>query len=189
VTTIQAIGTNSYSDPLSSISSVLASSGLQSASSITSSRLGTDCKEVSKPGEFFNKLKNLQETDPAKFKETVSKIADELENASKDSSLGNATGMLTDLAKKFRDVANGGDIAQLQPPQPPTDTSGVSGAHKHQHHHKAQQYSQQGQTSTDMITSAGAQSNSGDKVKELMDKIFSEVGVSTASSTSTSAVA
>ncbi len=82
---------------------------------------GTDSAETSNPAEFVSKLQELQESDPEKFQEVVSGIADKLEAAAEDEELSSASSMLTDLAAKFRDVANGGDISQLAPPEPPAN--------------------------------------------------------------------
>jgi len=76
-----------------------------------------DGLDMSKPGEMFSQLQKLQTSDPAKFKQTVSDIADTLEKASKDQT-GFGGGMLSDMASKFRDVANGGDLSQVKPPDP-----------------------------------------------------------------------
>ncbi len=82
---------------------------------------GSDSVETSNPAEFFSKLQELQESDPEKFQEVVSSIADQLEAAAGDEELSSASSMLSDLAARFRDVANGGDISQLKPPEPPAN--------------------------------------------------------------------
>lgn len=82
---------------------------------------GLDSVETSNPAEFFSKLQALQESDPEKFREVVTSIADQLEAAAEDEELTSASSMLSDLAAKFRDVANGGDISQLKPPEPPAN--------------------------------------------------------------------
>jgi hypothetical protein len=130
---------------------------------------GPDSSEMSNPAEFFNKLKDLQESDPEKFEEVVSSIADKLEEASQDEDLTSASSMLSDLAAKFRDVANGGDISQLQPPEPPGNPGMMP---------PDEQYAQQEQNLQNNIaygSSTSSQSTVQSKLNELFTSIFSSL--------------
>jgi hypothetical protein len=128
---------------------------------------GTDSAETSNPAEFYSKLKELQQSDPAKFQEVVSSIADKLEAAASDEDLSSANSMLSDLAAKFRDVANGGDISQLQPPEPPANPGMQP---------PDEQYAQQEQDSlNDIAYGTTAQNSIQSKLQELFTSIFSSL--------------
>jgi hypothetical protein len=128
---------------------------------------GVDSMDKSRPGEFFNKLEALKESDPEKFKEIVTQIADKLETAAKDEDLSSASSMLTDLATRFRDVANGGDISQIKPPEPPANP-GMQPADE--------QYALQDQEArTNMTFNLDTQSTVQSKLQELFTSIFSSL--------------
>lgn len=75
--------------------------------------------DFSKPAEFFNKLTQLKEKDPDKFMEVVSTMTEKLKSAAADYRSGPEGKMLSGLAAKFEEVANGGDVSQLRFPEPP----------------------------------------------------------------------
>ncbi len=130
---------------------------------------GPDSAEMSNPAEFFNSLEELQESDPEKFQEVVSSIADQLEEASEDEDLSSANSMLSDLAAKFRDVANGGDISQLKPPEPPANPGMMP---------PDEQYAQQEQNLQNSIaysSSSTSQNTVQSKLNELFTSIFSSL--------------
>ena len=99
-----------YASQLSSSSSSTSTSSTNSTGSTKA-----DSAHISKSGELFSKLQQLQSTDPEKFKEVCSNIAEKLKSAAEES----GDTKLSDLAEKFQNVADGGDISQLQPPKPP----------------------------------------------------------------------
>lgn len=77
--------------------------------------------EVSGPGQLLGKLTRLQQADPVRFREAVSSVAFSLkQQAEKDAGGGR---FLTELATKFAEVANGGDIAQLKAALPAANES------------------------------------------------------------------
>ncbi|HEX2951403.1 MAG TPA: hypothetical protein VHV83_17810 [Armatimonadota bacterium] len=90
----------------------------------------------SKPGDVLSKLAQLKDTDPEKFKEVTANIAKELKEKAAQQSGREAT-MLNDLADKFEQVSEDGDLSALQPPPPPqggrpydaqsTSTNGTAG--------------------------------------------------------------
>lgn len=88
---------------------------------------------ISKPGELFAKLKELEQKDPDKFKEIVSGIADSLRGAAEQAG-DSGGGFLNKLADKFDEVAKSGDLSALQPKQAP-DGESVSGQQHHHGHH------------------------------------------------------
>ncbi|HEX7556832.1 MAG TPA: hypothetical protein VF338_09425 [Leptolinea sp.] len=167
--TIQSIGNNPFLQQISGTSSTSAVSGTMPPPPPMGmfGISGNDSVDTSNPSEFFNKLQALKESDPAKFKEVVSSIADKLEAAAKDEDLTSASSMLTDLAAKFRDVANGGDISQIKPPEPPANRGTQP---------PDQQYSQQEQESVNSITFGNTSQNTvQSKLQELFTNIFSSL--------------
>jgi hypothetical protein len=74
---------------------------------------------VSKPAEMFLKLRQLKEKDGDVFIEVVSTLTEKLKTAAALNE-GDLSGrLLSDLAARFEDVANGGDLVALQAPPPP----------------------------------------------------------------------
>jgi hypothetical protein len=84
---------------------------------------------ISKPGELFAKLKELEQKDPEQFKQIVSGIADSLRSAAKQAG-DSGSSFLNKLADKFDDAAKSGDLSPLQPKQ----ESESVGSHPHHHH-------------------------------------------------------
>jgi hypothetical protein len=126
---------------------------------------------MSNPAEFFSDLKDLQESDPEKFEEVVSSIADKLEAAAEDEDLSSASSMLSDLAAKFRDVANGGDISQLQPPEPP----GNPGMMPPDEQYAQQELELQNNIAYSSSSTSSSQSTVQSKLNELFTSIFSSL--------------
>ena len=116
--------------------------------------MSADSASISKPGDLMAKLQKLKETDPDKFKEVCTSIAEKLSSAAESS----GDTKLSEMADKFTDVANGGDISQLAPPKPPQKPM-ESG------------YSQDNQSSIANMGQGGGKNG----MKEIMDSIFAEV--------------
>lgn len=123
----------------------------------------TDSAKVSQPAEMLSKLQQLKTSDPEKFKQVVSDIASKLKSASQQKS-GFGSKMLSDLAEKFQNVADGGDLSQLEPPKPPNPPQGTQGM--------ASQYLKQDKLSTvDHLKRRGDH----EEMRSLMDSIFDKV--------------
>ena len=73
---------------------------------------------VSEPAQLMSKVSQLKQADPEQFKQVLSTLASDLRDASSQSS-GLGAKMLASLANKLDDVADGGDVSQLQSPTPP----------------------------------------------------------------------
>ena len=82
-----------------------------------------DSAEFSSLSELFSKLEDLRGSDPETFESLMNEIADELKSQAEDANEFDAK-MLNDLAAKFEDVAAGGDLSRLMPPQPPDFAAG-----------------------------------------------------------------
>jgi hypothetical protein len=95
----------------------------------------TDSAQLSPMAALLNQLQQLQQTDPTKFKSVMSNIA-----ATLTTDAQNATGPqaqhLTELADKFSQAAQTGQMPDLQPPG---QQQGASG-HHHHHHHQVSSY-------------------------------------------------
>jgi hypothetical protein len=132
-------------------------------SATTGSAISSDSTQLSPMASLLNQLQQLQQNNPDQFKSVMTSIADTLTTDAK-----NATGpqakMLTDLANKFSQAAQTGQMPDLQPPGQQPGASG------HHHHHPVKSYqdgtgtsaSSQGKPSTDLaqiIQAALAQSS------------------------------
>ena len=103
-------------------------------------------------GSFMSKLQSLEQSDPAKAKQVLGDIASKLSARAKE--VGGTAGQhLSQLADKFQQASQTGDLSGLQPPQ------AQQGQHHHHgggHHAKAA-YSQSqdpSQTVDDTLASA-----------------------------------
>ena len=147
---------------------------------------------ISKRGQLLSKLQQLQQQDPAKFKQVVTDIATKLQDAAK-SATGDQQKFLSDLADKFQ-KAESGDLSGLQPPaksangaaalyqqntqnaqsanQSVTTQTTQSGKHGHHHHGGGQ--------------SGSAQSGAQQTLTGIFAELNSALGVSTTSGSDTS---
>jgi hypothetical protein len=78
-------------------------------------RLADDTVSLSPRAQFLGSLQALQASDPQKFKQVLTQAAGELQSAAGragDTARGQS---LSDLARKFQDVADSGDISRLKP--------------------------------------------------------------------------
>jgi hypothetical protein len=138
----------------SSSSNAAIASGPASGSSVSA--------EISPAGQLFSNLQALQTQDPAKFKDVVGQIADQLSSAAQQQSPSGASNFLTNLADKFQNVASGGDVSQLQP------------HHHHGHHGGHHSYNSAGQGVTSTTSTASADS-AGATLEQLFANINNEV--------------
>jgi hypothetical protein len=148
----------------------VSSAGTSSTTASTgASHSDADSVDFSKPAEMLSKLQQLKESDPEAFKELCTKIADELK-ASAQNATGRDAQMLSDLAEKFQNVADGGDISQLKPPDPPSLAGAEGGVGA---------YQQQDLSSLSSIlngsSSTSSQTDSGSYLKQVMDNILAEI--------------
>lgn len=106
-------GTQSTSSVASNLADILSASESNSTNS-------TSTADLSDPGKLLAELKKLKETDPTKFKETVTKISEDLKKAASDAGDTAQGKALSKLADQFQKVADTGDLSALQPPPPPS---------------------------------------------------------------------
>jgi hypothetical protein len=126
---------------------------------------GQDSAKISGPGQLYNNLQQLQQKDPDKFKQVVTDIANQLQTAAQQAGQNPAGQFLSNLADKFQNVANGGDLSQLQP--------------HHHHHHAHGTYNQSGQPvpqAPSTTAPAGSDPSSpGTDIRQLFASIANEV--------------
>jgi hypothetical protein len=97
---------------------------LTKANADSGNPLGTSI-DFSKPSELLSKLEQLKNENPDKFKELMKEISDALKEDAADSGLDASTSaFLSMLSEKFANVAETGDLSQLQPPPPPPPNNG-----------------------------------------------------------------
>jgi hypothetical protein len=91
---------------------------------------GSDADAGSSISGFANALKELQQlqqSDPAKFKEVTADIAKTLE-ADARSATGPQSQFLSELASRFEEASQSGSMSSLEP------SRSISGHHGHRHH-------------------------------------------------------
>ena len=121
--------------------------------------------QVSGPGRWMSELQNLEKSDPDKFKQVTSEIAEKLRREASGATGTQAT-FLNKLADRFDQASQSGDMSSLQPP------SGVSGHHGHHHH--VQKYAAQQQ-------SAGTDANGAQQhvdIAQIIESSLQDAGVS-----------
>ncbi|WP_243363002.1 hypothetical protein [Fundidesulfovibrio terrae] len=91
---------------------------------------GTDSANISEGGQLMNKLKQLQSSDPEKFKEVAQTISDKLSEQAKNTTDTGAANMLSDMASGFADAAKTGSMDSLKPKSPPSGSMNGSGLSK-----------------------------------------------------------
>ncbi len=89
------------------------------ATAATSFTQGGDKAQFSKGAELMGKLRDLQSSDPEKFKEVAQTISDKLTEAAGNATDSNQAKFFSDMAGKFADAAKSGDMSSLTPPEKP----------------------------------------------------------------------
>ena len=104
---------------LSEIDSYLSTQQTSGSTSTTaSSDTASDRVDFSQLAQLFKELQKLQNTDPAEFKKALTDAAKKLKDAAGQQSDPTAAGFLTNLADKFQQAADTGDLSVLKPPAP-----------------------------------------------------------------------
>jgi hypothetical protein len=107
------ISSLSGSSAVSYVSSVRSQTATQSTDATDTSQQGG--AKMSKMGELMSKLRDLQKTDPDKAKAVLAKISQDLKTqaaSSGDTRMG-------ELADKFSQASESGDLSVLKPKGPP----------------------------------------------------------------------
>jgi hypothetical protein len=107
----------------SATKSVQGVSSSSSQSKSLSGVSGSDSSTISGPGQFFSKMQQLSQQDPAEFKQIASQVAQTFTDAASKAT-GNDAQMLTQLADQFSQAAQTGT---LQLPSPPDGSAAPDG--------------------------------------------------------------
>ncbi len=99
--------------------------------------LGGEDARPSQRAKLMSELADLQKSDPDKFKQVTEDIAKKLREAAASAGAGQST-FLGNLADKFEQASQSGEMSALQPP------SGASGHHGGHHHVKKYSAAQEG---------------------------------------------
>ncbi|WP_243363004.1 hypothetical protein [Fundidesulfovibrio terrae] len=113
---------SSGQDAMDTLTSTIASelSSLSNASTLASSNAGLSSMGGPEGMRYLmDQLKELQTSDPAKFKELSQKISDDLATQAQNSTDPGTTAMLTDMSSKFSSAAQSGSMDSLKPSTPP----------------------------------------------------------------------
>jgi site-specific DNA-adenine methylase len=124
--------------------------------------LGTTI-DFSDPSALISKLEQLKNDDPQKFKSLLQDISDTLKADATASTDSSESSFLSTLSDKFAEVAQSGDLTQLQPPPPPC---------------------QQG-TQQSKVAQYDSNSGSQQSLLEILMQLLAQQGSSSDSSTST----
>lgn len=132
------------SSTLTALSNVTNNHASRTPSSIPPAPGAASTSNISKPAELLQKLQQLQQQDPAKFKEVASQLADTLQKVADQS--GNSDGFPAKLAAAFKSAAQSGDLSSVQAalsPHSRSDASAVRGSQSaqgaeahHRGHHR-----------------------------------------------------
>lgn len=112
------VGTVGTSQSPKQVGNASASNGVQGGGVATRAIGDATSTRVSEPAQLMSKVSQLKQADPEQFKQVLSTLASDLRDASTHGS-GLGAKMLANIANKLDDVADGGDVSQLQADAPP----------------------------------------------------------------------
>jgi hypothetical protein len=143
------IGPVSNSNSLATLLQLNSTTGAGTASPTTSTGAAAQT-QVSPLGELMSKLQQLQQQDPAQFKQVAGQLATSLQQAAQQSGNGNS-GFLSQLASGLQQAAQTGEMPTLQPPNA---TSNQSASGQAVHHHGSGHHHHSGGAMSSAVTSA-----------------------------------
>ena len=135
----------------SALSQLLANQA-STATATSSGSVPTDSSAISSFANLMSELQQLQQNDPTKFKAVMADIASTLKTDAQNAT-GSQASALNNLAAKFDQAAQTGQMPNLQP-----QGQQEAGGHHHHHHH-VQSYQSQA-ANTDGTPSAASGSSS-----------------------------
>jgi hypothetical protein len=154
-------------------------SALQSAStSNAATPPSSDSSQLSPFAQLASTLQQLEQSDPAKYKQVTEQVATNLQSAAQTAqSDGNtsAAGQLTQLATDFTNASQTGQLPNLQ-----DLAQAVGGGGGHHHHHHAEAASSD--SSSAAATPSG--SSSSQTLSQLLASLFQSAGSQSTSSAS-----
>jgi len=150
----------------SALSAAFQSAGLTSnTTGSTSSVTGqADQQQLSPLARLMNTLQQIQQSDPAKYKQVTQQIATNLQDAAKTAQAeGNSTAanQLNQLATDFTNASQSGQLPNVQ------DLAQAAGGHHHHHHAHA--------ASTDSDTDSSSTSTSTSSTSQTLSQLLSSL--------------
>ena len=142
---------------------VSANSGVTPALDACGDQRGSCRASVSPLAHILSQLQQLQQTDPAKLKTVLTDIANRLQAAAQQAS-GSEGQALSNLASKFQQAAQTGNLSALQP------------GHHHHHGHRhgaAAAYQQTSDPSADKL-SVASQTDRRSPVLDIIDTVLKQ---------------
>jgi hypothetical protein len=110
------------STPLLNNSSAGALQGVAAISQLIQTQINTpsnsanaDSSTISPAGQILSQLEQLQQKDPAKLKQVLSQIAQQLNTAAQLNGPGSQGDALARLATRFKSASQTGDLSRLKP--------------------------------------------------------------------------
>jgi hypothetical protein len=156
----------------SALSQLLANQAGATSTAASSGSVPTDSSAISSFATLMSELQQLQQNDPTKFKAVMADIASTLKTDAQNAT-GSQASALNNLAAKFDQAAQTGQMPNLQP-------QGQPGAGGHHHHHHVQSY--QSQAADAASTSSAAESGSSQKtpfnLAQVIQNALQTAGVS-----------
>ena len=157
---------------ISALSQLLANQAGATSTAASSGSVPTDSSAISSFATLMSELQQLQQNDPTKFKAVMADIASTLKTDAQNAT-GSQASALNNLAAKFDQAAQTGQMPNLQP-------QGQPGAGGHHHHHHVQSY--QSQAADAASTSSAAESGSSQKtpfnLAQVIQNALQTAGVS-----------
>jgi hypothetical protein len=95
---------------------------------------GQDTVGISKIAQFFQKLEQLETSNPTEFKKELTDIAAKLKGAAQNESDPSQARFLSNLADRFQKAADTGDLSALKPGAADSGTGAPHAGHHHGHH-------------------------------------------------------
>jgi hypothetical protein len=153
----------------SALSQLLANQA--STTTVTSSgSVPTDSSAISSFANLMSELQQLQQNDPTKFKAVMADIASTLKTDAQNAT-GSQASALNNLAAKFDQAAQTGQMPNLQP-------QGQQGAGGHHHHHHVQSYQSQAADGTSSAASSGFSQQTPFNLAQVIQNALQTAGVS-----------
>lgn len=118
---------------------------------------------ISPFAQLLSNLQQLQTQNPTSFTQVVSQIASQLQSAAQQAT-GNQSTVLSNLASQFQNVANTGDLSQLQ-------------THHHHGHHGGGTYGGNGQPTSNGSTSTSSTTSGSGSLQQTLAQLFSDFSV------------
>lgn len=133
-----------------------------SVSDVAAQGQGLDDATFSKGAQQMNQLHQLQTSDPEKFKQAAQAIADKLTEKASEATDSTEADAMKDMAAKWSEAAESGNMDSLKPQAPPSGSQAQKAAMK---------FKAGGDTGGPMAT-----------MDSVISGVFSDLGISTTSS-------